>query len=437
MQLLQQRSSLLGIRGVVASLLLVYGLVSVGIGFKNSLRYSQDFEPVYFAARAWLSGLNPYSADAIHRITESLKFHEVEITVYPPPAVLVVSPLAMLHWKVARFLWATMNVILIGVCFLFMRRNFFADAGVLETTLLLAIWLSGIAIRVLVANGQHSLLILFFVLAYVSALDRNRQMAGGIGLGLTFYKFTWTPFFSILVATSRRNLRALWIAIALPLTMTLLFLARLGAMAPDAVIGYWQQLTLLTRVIDRDPGVGFSSVYPLLASTLDPDIARMLLYGIIPLVFILLVRIAPASAITSQSFGAVSLFCLWAVYHDLYDGLLLFVPLVALWRTPVNAKTTVRMIGRALSALSLVFWFAAPSKVAAVFTVLFPQSVWISTLPLVLGSLFRLTVIADFVFLVVVSQITRWSAGTSASIADLGDACRNAAERPASNCSAS
>src|SRR5262249_39457832 len=209
-------------------------------------------------------------------------------------------------------------------------------------------------------------------------------------LGLTVYKFTWTPFFSMLLATNRRNTRAALVAIAVPVVLTLVFFARLGTTAADAATGYWNQLTALTRVIDRDPGVGVSSIYPLLSAIAGPHFARVLLYLLIAIAFVLLVRTAP-STVTTEFFAVVSLLCLWAIYHDVYDGVLLFIPIVALWRVQSIAESTAtRWVARALLLVAIVFWFASPAKLA-------PRN---PDLRIALDYAFRLSIAADFVFLV-------------------------------------
>jgi hypothetical protein len=99
--------------------LLVLGIAAMvffAIGAARVFRASYDLVPVYTGARCLLHGCNPYDTKQLEqqffagggRPTE-LPSWEIDVPVYPPSTFLVLSPLALLPFPIARLLWFLLN----------------------------------------------------------------------------------------------------------------------------------------------------------------------------------------------------------------------------------------------------------------------------------------------------------------------------------------
>lgn len=88
-------------------------------GAWQALHDSCDFVPVFTGARCLLAGCNPYEIPQLKaqflegggRANE-LSLFDHETAVYPPSTLLVLSPLALFKFPVARLLWALVNTCL-------------------------------------------------------------------------------------------------------------------------------------------------------------------------------------------------------------------------------------------------------------------------------------------------------------------------------------
>src|SRR5208282_2086037 len=86
----------------------------------DAFHSSSDFVPVYTGARCLLHGCNPYDTSQLElqyfqaggRRAE-MPAWDHEIPIYPPSIFLILSPLALLSFPVARLLW----FLLIGCLF--------------------------------------------------------------------------------------------------------------------------------------------------------------------------------------------------------------------------------------------------------------------------------------------------------------------------------
>jgi Glycosyltransferase family 87 len=97
-------------------ILAVSAAIFLIVGSQRAFRYSYDFVPVYTGARCLIGGCNPYDTSQLQsqfflaggRASE-LPSWEIDVPVYPPSTFLVLSPLALLSYPVARFLWFLLN----------------------------------------------------------------------------------------------------------------------------------------------------------------------------------------------------------------------------------------------------------------------------------------------------------------------------------------
>lgn len=97
-------------------ILCVAAIVFFLTGAAKVVRSSNDLVPVYAGARCLLHGCNPYDTKQLEqqffagggRSTE-LPSWEIDVPVYPPSTFLVLSPLALLPFPIARLLWFLLN----------------------------------------------------------------------------------------------------------------------------------------------------------------------------------------------------------------------------------------------------------------------------------------------------------------------------------------
>jgi hypothetical protein len=98
---------------------LVLGIAAIAFfsaGAAGVFRSSNDLVPVYTGARCLLHGCNPYDTKQLEQQffagggrPMELPSWEIDVPVYPPSTFLVLSPLALLHFPIARLLWFLMN----------------------------------------------------------------------------------------------------------------------------------------------------------------------------------------------------------------------------------------------------------------------------------------------------------------------------------------
>lgn len=105
--------------------LLVLGIAAViflAVGGARAFRFSHDFVPVYTGAGCLIHGCDPYDTSQLEeeffrrggRVVD-LPSWEIDVPVYPPSTFLVLTPLALLRYPVARLLWFLLN----GCLFIF------------------------------------------------------------------------------------------------------------------------------------------------------------------------------------------------------------------------------------------------------------------------------------------------------------------------------
>jgi hypothetical protein len=97
-------------------LLFISALVMFALAGARVIQASNDFVPVYTGARCLLHGCNPYETSQLEeefyqaggRASE-LPSWQIDVPVYPPSTFLVLSPLALLTFAVARVIWFLLN----------------------------------------------------------------------------------------------------------------------------------------------------------------------------------------------------------------------------------------------------------------------------------------------------------------------------------------
>jgi hypothetical protein len=241
-------------------------------------QWGWDFSVFRAGSKALLTGVNPYTPDALLPYVDGANLATIPYYVYAPFFTLLVLPLTFFQPAIAIRLWMLVNLILyLGSVFLLLdslNLNFKKTAwlGVMFLSALFA------PLRTLIVLGQSGVVMLFFLSMAFWQLKRKRPYQAGAFLSLAFFKphlVLLLPFFIL-----RRQWKLL---LGLLLSSALITLPFLG-LIPD-----WIRLLLSTRTENIVHGcLPFSSLNMFLqcllpisrASQLAISISMILLLGI-------------------------------------------------------------------------------------------------------------------------------------------------------------
>jgi Glycosyltransferase family 87 len=94
----------------------IAALVFLVGGGRRAFHISYDFVPVYTGAACLLKGCNPYNTSQLEQQffraggrTDEMNSWDIDVPVYPPSTFLALTPLALLSYPAARFLWFLLN----------------------------------------------------------------------------------------------------------------------------------------------------------------------------------------------------------------------------------------------------------------------------------------------------------------------------------------
>jgi Glycosyltransferase family 87 len=95
----------------VAILILVSGYFFLR-GPWRAAEHSVDLPTFYTSARAWVLGLNPYDWDQLRALAREsgLQEHDLDRSLTPPMTLVAFSPLALLPYSGAKWVWLAMNL---------------------------------------------------------------------------------------------------------------------------------------------------------------------------------------------------------------------------------------------------------------------------------------------------------------------------------------
>jgi hypothetical protein len=156
-------------------------------------RDSFDSVLVYAAARAWLSGGNPYEAEPVAAAWRSgggpsavdpMASRTREVLVYPPTALAVLSPWAALPWAVAAPVWVVGNVALMGVVILGAAGLAGLRRGSAAWWWMMAggVWLA--PFHTCITLGQTAILVTACVVGGLVARASGRRGLAGVLMGI-------------------------------------------------------------------------------------------------------------------------------------------------------------------------------------------------------------------------------------------------------------
>jgi hypothetical protein len=165
-------------------ILCVGALISVVQGYRNALRYSQDFQwsPTVLLIR---KGLDPYREFREHPEGGGLILSQ--IPTYSHFTYLLLSPFAFMNFELAKIVWAATNVLMASSVFLLLRKRF-------DDRIMLVVWLVFLAstpTRNVIGNGQQSLLCLFLYILATRVADNGSKVLASLIAGVGSFKFSF------------------------------------------------------------------------------------------------------------------------------------------------------------------------------------------------------------------------------------------------------
>lgn len=184
---------------VVRIALLVLLLAAAGLfvwrGPVRAIDGAADFELIYGAGRAYLTGDNPYHAPAVRAALQAAgtphanRFEPAQLaSLYPPSTLGLVSPIAALSWPAARGVWTALNVLAAGLLWVGLVSWlgwFWRDGRTVALAIVLLAWAP---LHTGIALGQTTLLAVATLPAGLMLIDRGRPVGGGVimALGMAF-----------------------------------------------------------------------------------------------------------------------------------------------------------------------------------------------------------------------------------------------------------
>jgi hypothetical protein len=359
-----------------------------------------DFGAVYYDARSVLHHVDPYDAQRALREFEAAggKFptsspREAEsaritiaVAIYPPTALLVLAPLAMLSWPVALAVWSGLIAGLLVIA-AFLMWNLAADAPIISGWMAAFMLLN--CLGVLVVGNPAGVVVPLCAIAAWCFLRRRYELAGVVMLALSLVikphdaGFVWLYF---LLAGGTGRKRALQ-------TLALTAILGISAMiwiAPSSPHWFGEIRNNLAQESIRggiaDPGPtgastrSFGGLINLQSSVsifrTDPhfynQFTLLVVGGLILLWGFAVLRKRATWESALLALASISILTLLPVYHWPHDAklLLLTIPACAMLWARGGAKRWVALglTSAAIfvtSDIPLIVWTVATSKVAA------------------------------------------------------------------------
>ena len=176
-------------------------------GVKNAISYSQDFQ--YDAAKVLALGINPYDESlnptgVLNELGYEEYFKQMEANQFPSLLFLLL-PYTLFSPMQARILWIISNLIFTSLIIFLLRRTLFKKWSGLDFALISAMMIAGTPYRNQLGVGQHTLFSLaFFMLAVYFSEEKKNDIAAGIALCVSYFKYTLTVPLALYFVYKRR-----------------------------------------------------------------------------------------------------------------------------------------------------------------------------------------------------------------------------------------
>lgn len=303
-----------------------------------------DLSQNYTASKLWLRGQSP--ADPRNFVAlwkqegrSRLDLDDIRTHLAPPPGGLVVlAPVAVLPWRVAKTLWlaillasfvATVWLLALTCGF---RRNEVHTLAFVAGCLALSPFQTGIA------SGNTTILVIGLCAVAIWAARQNHDIAAGILFGLACAVKPQIGAFLVLYYLVRRRWKLFATALSCTLALTVVAAIYLQLRSPTWIQDYLHNVRGFATENHIDD---FTTANPIRFSLINLQVpifsvtgralsANILAFAIVGmLVCLWIYRTARRNERTPDllALGAISALALLPVYHRFYDAALLAVPL--------------------------------------------------------------------------------------------------------------
>lgn len=314
-------------------LLLVPAIVSITQGVRNALTRSQDFQ--WSGAHLLVVGQDPYLQYLRHDPQHLIQASQTPN--YLQELYVMLWPLGALTIHHATEIWTAFNLICTLVTVVLLGHIF--KLGAARTALLGLLWVMSTPHRVAIGNGQQSL---FEVMLLVVALAAGTR--AGLPLGLSYFKYSFSPMVVFYVALKRRWLLIL-VSLIAPVVGWLLLWAKVGGSLMTTALE-----PLMVSRTGVSPGDGdVATLFGMLGMQRGGAVQALLLLlcaGCAYWVYRRGVSVRDAAA-------ALAVLDLMILPHLVYDYVLLVIPAALLLRS--ECRRSARWIVSA--TVMAIFWY--------------------------------------------------------------------------------
>jgi Glycosyltransferase family 87 len=166
----------------VAILILVSGYFFLR-GPWRAAEHSVDLPTFYTSARAWVLGLNPYDWDQLRALgrESGLQEHDLDRSLTPPMTLVAFSPLALLPYSGAKWVWLAMNLSFVALSLVELLRIVKFEWKEPRTLVFFIIALGLASIHTAISQGQLTIAAtLFLVYALKFDLQKKTTLTGSM-----------------------------------------------------------------------------------------------------------------------------------------------------------------------------------------------------------------------------------------------------------------
>ena len=173
----RQNGGLKGVTWIVYGCAVAYSLETFFSRVAWSIRNFAvwDFVPFYLYGKVGVSGLNYYLPASFHSVFDTLRLPALNDSLfvreivdvgflYPPPTILLFSPLGMLPYRTALILWTAVNIAFALGCVYLLYDPFLRKYGINGLLLAAALFLLLSPVRQTVGFSQTNFILLFLLL---------------------------------------------------------------------------------------------------------------------------------------------------------------------------------------------------------------------------------------------------------------------------------
>jgi uncharacterized membrane protein (UPF0136 family) len=333
---------------LLCGIIAVPAIISICVAVLHGLRRGSDFQ--WSGAYMLSHHIDPYLDSLPHDPRHLLLMNQVPN--YLHELYVFLMPLGLLPFGIAKVVWVVMNLLFAGVCVWLLGRTY----GLSRAQVWLLALLLGLStpFRVTVATGQNALAVTLLLTVLLTA-----GVGGGLVLGLSYFKYSFSPILVCYLAMRRRWNWLATSAIAPLLGLAIFWMMVHGNILREATEPF---------AVSRNNGVAFGagdlmtcSNYLRLRFALTPVSTSGLSFALIGSV-VLGAIVALRRAEDRYAFPALICASLLLLVHLTYDYVALMIPLAALMSPQTREAIPMPRSKKVAVGVSIgLLWYVLPS----------------------------------------------------------------------------